>query len=398
MKILAIETSCDETAISYIEAKNNNIKVLGNALLSQVKIHEKYGGVFPMIAKREHCKTLIPLLEKVLKEAKEIKINPPKLFEEKSFRRVKKILEKEPELLARIIPFLKKYSKPKIDYIAVTYGPGLEPALWVGINFAKVLSLVWNIPLIPVNHMEGHIFSAFLEKKGKDNLNFKISNLKFPILALLISGGHTELVLVSAKGGPASPWKYEIIGETRDDAVGEAFDKVGRMLNLKYPGGPEISRLAENARASKFTGTGIKLPRPMINSETLDFSYAGLKTAVLYLIKKLPKLSSNLKTEIALEFENSATDTLIAKTKKALVEIKAKALVIGGGVSANIHIRREFKKMTAKEFPSVKLHIPKQSLTTDNALMIALAGYLKIIKNKNKVYKNIRAEGNLRLA
>ncbi len=387
MKILAIETSCDETAISYIEAKNNNIKVLGNALLSQIKIHEKYGGVFPMMAKREHSKTLVPILEKVLKEAKEIKIDKKEIKREKE---IKIILEKEPELLEKLIPFLKKYSKPKIDYITVTNGPGLEPALWVGINFAKVLSFVWNIPVIPVNHMEGHIFSSLLQKK--DSTNFTLNSLRYPLLSLLISGGHTELVLVKDFG------KYEIVGETRDDAVGEAFDKVARMLNLPYPGGPQISKLAEIARINKFTGTGITLPRPMIHTKDFDFSYSGLKTSVLYLIKKLSKLTPKLKIEIALEFENSATETLISKTKKALIKTKAKTLVIGGGVSANTHIRREFKRMIAKEFGKAKLYIPEQSLSTDNALMIGVAGYLKITKNKMKVYKNIRAEGSLRLA
>ena len=206
MKILSIETSCDDTGISILEATggvtNASFKVLADNVSSQIAVHIPYGGVFPALAKREHIKNLPVVLEKTLKEAK-----------------------------------LDKKKKP-IDVIAVTYGPGLEPALWTGIVFAKELAKKWNVPIMPVNHMEGHVVSVFGTKKGK----FKIKKNKTPTLALLVSGGHTELVLIK------KPMSYEIIGQTVDDAVGEAFDKVARMLGLPYPGGPEISRMAEEER------------------------------------------------------------------------------------------------------------------------------------------------------
>ena len=206
MKILSIETSCDDTGISILEATGGapsaSFKVLADNVASQINIHIPYGGVFPALAKREHIKNLPIILEKTLKEAK-----------------------------------LEKKKKP-VDVIAVTYGPGLEPALWTGIVFAKELAKKWNVPVIPVNHMEGHMLSVFGTKKGK----FKILKTKSPTLALLVSGGHTELVLIK------KPMDYKIIGQTLDDAVGEAFDKVARMLGLPYPGGPEISRLAEKER------------------------------------------------------------------------------------------------------------------------------------------------------
>ncbi len=395
MKILAIETSCDETAISYIEAKTRgkrtDIKILGNALYSQVKLHEKYGGVYPMMAKREHARVLTILLKKVLIEAKSLKDSRIKIQE----LRIKKMLQRETGLADELINFLKKTKKPKIDLIAVTNGPGLEPALWVGINFAKALSLAWNVPVIPINHMEGHIFSAFLQKKSEKK--FTINNLQYPILSLLISGGHTELVIAKKIGS------YKILGATRDDAVGEAFDKVARMLGLPYPGGPQISKLAEDLRQLGSPTpklAEIKLPRPMINSNDFDFSFAGLKTAVLYLLKKLNTdgylydASYKYKTAIAKEFEDAATDVLITKTKKALLKTKAKTLILGGGVSANVHIRREFEKMVKNEFPKTKLLIPDKNLSTDNAIMIAVVAFFKKVKRGSQA---IRAKGNLTL-
>jgi N6-L-threonylcarbamoyladenine synthase len=270
---------------------------------------------------------------------------------------------------------------PDIYAIAVTSGPGLEPALWVGINFAKALGLLWNKPVIAINHMEGHVLSALMEGK-----------LEFPALALLISGGHTELVVMEE-------WlKYQIIGETRDDAVGEAFDKFARMMGLPYPGGPEISKLASLARERGIVSS-YKLPRPMIHSDDFAFSFAGLKTAALYTIKKIPELTEEIKIELAREFEDAVVEVIIAKAKKALVQFGAKTLILGGGVTANKEIRRAFEEMV-KEFPDTTLLIPDRLLSTDNAVMIGMAAYLNLTLDPSIITKpsdSIRAEGNLRL-
>ena len=431
MIILGIETSCDETALSIIESQNGtDITVLADKTLSQIELHKQYGGVFPTMAKREHSRNLIPLLKTVLIEAshKDVRFRIHDLGKEKpesASRRTKcypqagglnALLEREHEMLKQFLEFIPTIEKPPIDAIAVTEGPGLEPCLWTGINLAKALSLVWNVPIVPVNHMEGHIFSALLRRKEKHktqytktkqvpNKTFEISNalpisyelkaISYPALALLISGGHTELVLMK-------DWfDYKIVGRTRDDAVGEAFDKVARLLGLPYPGGPEISRLAETARRKISTYNlqpkTYNLPRPMIRSNDLDFSFSGLKTAVLYLIKKLQRekgssrvrdrlrpvsVSPRAQSQIAREFENAVTEVLVAKTRSAIEQYGARTLLIGGGVIANTHIRRSFEELPCKydrtymakgEF----LRIPEQNLTTDNALMIAVAGLVR---------------------
>jgi N6-L-threonylcarbamoyladenine synthase len=274
-----------------------------------------------------------------------------------------------------------------VDLIAVTTGPGLEPALWTGIVFGKDLAKKWKVPLIPVNHMEGHLLSVYGKEKGE----FKVANLKsqMPMLALLVSGGHTEIVLMKEF------LKYKILGATLDDAVGEAFDKVARMLGLPYPGGPEISKFAEKARASNeqhpFT-----LPRPMLKSKNYDFSFSGLKTAVLYLIRDLEKINEKTKAQIALEFENAAIETVVYKTVKAVEQYKVKILLVGGGVAANKHLRREIKKALGKK---VKILFPTKHLSTDNSLMIGIAGFLNYLKNKRRAGRgaNIKAIGNLSL-
>jgi N6-L-threonylcarbamoyladenine synthase len=367
MKILAIETSCDDTGICILEVKklgkSDTFKILANNTNSQIKIHAEYGGVFPALAKREHQKNLPILFEKTIKQAK-IK---------------------------------------KIDLIAVTTGPGLEPALWTGIVFAKELSKKYKIPIIPVNHMEGHIFSIF-PKKGK---TFTINSNKniFPMLSLLVSGGHTELILVK------DFMKYKKIGQTRDDAAGEAFDKVARMLGLPYPGGPEISRLARMERKNSVLGglgSDIIFPRPMIYSKNYDFSFSGLKTAVLYLIRDLKKEHSDIlknigmKQKIAREFEDAVVETLVYKTLKAIKEYGIKTLIVGGGVSANTYLqkmmKKEIKKLRKSDFLNIEVHFPAKSLTGDNAIMIAIAGYYQY-KNKKRIINlnSIKAEGNLSL-
>ncbi len=366
MKILGIETSCDETALSLIKSENGtDITVLADKTLSQIALHQPYGGVFPNLAKREHIKNLPLLLAPLLEEA---------------------------GLACRATPEGLAAEKPTLDAIAVTVGPGLEPCLWTGITFAETLAEKWGVPIIPVNHMEGHIMSALLTKIKDKSAKHKIKETRFPALALLISGGHTELVLIRKEG------EYEIIGETRDDAVGEAFDKVARLLGLPYPGGPEISRLAESARMnmSASSADGLHpLPRPMLHSPDYDFSFSGLKTAVLYLLKKIGEPNEETKIQIAREFEDAVTEVLIAKTKKALEQYGAQTLLIGGGVIANTNIRRAFERLT-KEL-QITLGVPEPCLTTDNALMIAVVGLVRHQEARRIKAGTLKARGNLRL-
>ena len=402
MRILSIETSCDETAISILEATGGlksphqtgssgqaRFKIPGNHVASQIKIHAEYGGVFPALAKREHIKNLPIVFEKVLKQAK-----------------------------------IGKNKKPA-DLIAVTVGPGLEPALWTGIVFAKELAQKYDLPLIPVNHMEGHVLSVLLQEqkeipKSKNLISkksYSAPKITFPALALLISGGHTELVLVK-------DWmKYKMIGATRDDAVGEAFDKVARMLDLPYPGGPQISELAELQRKEKIRTSHpsvsvstpshlplagqekFTLPRPMIHSKDFDFSFSGLKTAVMYLIRDLKKENpDSLKDEsirraIALEFENAATEVLVSKTMKAMKKYKIQTLIVGGGVSANKHIKSELSKAVKNIDLNPLLYFPKKELSTDNSVMIGIAGYFRYLKANGKIKNSLKlkAQGNLQL-
>ncbi len=393
MKILAIETSCDETAIAILECGGGKdsarFKILGNALLSQIDIHKEYGGVFPALAKREHVKNLVPVFSASLEEAGFLRGNTV-LLNETLRDSLAKILEREMDLFEALYAFLSQTETPDIDAIAVTNGPGLEPALWAGVNFAKALAYAWGKPLIGVNHMEGHLLAALAQTENED---IRIENVKLPVLALLISGGHTELVLMRE-------WlSYQILGATRDDAVGEAFDKVARMMELPYPGGPEVSKLAEHSRSTYRTSdVRYVLPRPMIDSENMDFSFSGLKTAVLYLIKAKGSLTDEEKEGLAREFEDAVSDVLWAKTAKAIEESKAKTVVMGGGVSANIHIQRVFREKMAQTFPDVELRIPEKEFTTDNAIMIGIAGYLRALAKDYVDSENLKANGNLSLA
>ncbi|MFA6340999.1 MAG: tRNA (adenosine(37)-N6)-threonylcarbamoyltransferase complex transferase subunit TsaD [Candidatus Paceibacterota bacterium] len=382
MIILGIETSCDETAVCLIEAEKDSVKILGNQLYSQVELHKQYGGVFPMMAKREHAKNLVPLLEKCLKESKLFILKKNEIPREK----IRKILEKENDLFSEFVELIEKIERPNIDAIVVTNGPGLEPALWVGVVFAKALSLAWDIPVFPVNHMEGHIYVAALVGSKTE---YKFKKIRYPAIALLVSGGHTQIVLVKEQ------LEHEIIGNTRDDALGEAFDKVARILGLPYPGGPEISKLAEKERVEHPNKiTSYPLPRPMIHSHDLNFSFSGIKTAVLYTVQKIPKLTDEIRQEIAKEFEDAVVEVIVKKTKEALEQYGAESLIIGGGVSANKKIRDDFAKIT--EELGLELMIPEISTSTDNAFMIAIAGYLNIISGK-KPETDFKAEGNLSL-
>ena len=359
---------CDETAVCIAESDKTEknplilakVKILGDSLISQVNQHAEYGGVYPTLAVREHKKNLCPVLFEALKSAK--------MFEEKNnetkLGSVEEYLSREKELLVDFKNKITKIKPPSIDAIAVTCGPGLEPALWVGINFARALSCYWDIPLFAVDHMKGHIVSALFS----DGI---LSAPPFPLLSILLSGGHTEFVYSKEKNF------YEIIGETRDDALGEAYDKVGRMLGLPFPGGYEVACCAQQAR--KENTPGVVFPIPMSKNESLDLSFSGLKTAVKRHIEEL-KGSTPTKTQInqiSRGFEDAAIKSVINKVKKAMEQFNVSSVVLGGGVSANEFLKEELKKVLKKDmaFGDTKknLFLPKKELSTDNAVMIALA-------------------------
>ena len=382
MRILAIETSCDETSLAILEADGVfptvKFKVLADNTLSQIDIHKEYGGVFPMLAKREHARTLVPLLEKTLKDAGLYKKTSRHVLEHPLRDEFQHILEREPELFGQFLSTVVEIDPPLIDIIAVTQGPGLEPALWVGINFAKALGMIWKKPIVPVNHMEGHLLAPLFEKTADGH---KLAQIEFPAIGLLVSGGHTELILMRAIG------EYELIGETRDDAVGEAFDKVARILGLPYPGGPEISKLAESGHPGVHP-----LPRPMLHSKDYAFSFAGLKTAVLYLVKGLGNLTDEQKADIACEFQDAAVEVLISKTMRACEEFGAKSVILGGGVSANTELREVLTRKVSEQ--GLTLFLPSSGLSTDNALMIAISGYFGTRTQKPN---ELNAKGNWRI-
>jgi N6-L-threonylcarbamoyladenine synthase len=369
VKILAIETSCDDTGIAVLEiSKKGDFTVLSNVVSSQA-IHQNYGGVFPAMAKREHQKNIIPVFKKALKEANLLESGETAC----DAKELEKILDHEAELFKQIVPFFQKTKKPDIDAIAIVNGPGLEPCLWVGVNFARAISMVWNIPLIPVNHIESHILVNILE-------NPKIN---FPALSLVVSGGHTQLILVKKIGN------YKIVGETRDDAAGECFDKCAKILGLGYPGGPLISKMAKEFKGKKT----IALPRPMMNTNDYDFSFSGLKTAVLYKDRDTKKKGKKYNIEMAHEVQDAIVDVLLKKTFKAAKDLNVKTIILGGGVSANQELRSRF----AAECKTEKLGFiaPPPHLSTDNALMSAVTGYFH--KNKKASWKTLEADANLRV-
>lgn len=367
MLILSIETSCDETAISLVEADGEfphaTYTILGNALWSQIDVHREFGGVFPAVAKREHVAIITAMLEKALTES-EIEATPGELNEQQE-QEINQLLHRETELAVRLLTFYKNTGSYQIDLVAVTSGPGLEPALWVGVNFARALALLWNVPIVPVNHMEGHILASVFDSERDDML----SDIAFPTISLLISGGHTELILMSDWG------HYKKIGQTRDDAVGEAYDKVARMVGLPYPGGPEIAKRAESARKEKLPEYA-SLPRPMLNSPDLDFSFSGLKTAVRYAVQD-KKLTEADVCAVARDFEDAAAAVLLKKSLAAVEQYAAKTLIVGGGVSANQHLKRVFEVAFLEKVPDLTVYFPQPNLSTDNSIMIALAGHAR---------------------
>jgi N6-L-threonylcarbamoyladenine synthase len=331
MTILAIETSCDETAAAVIKSG----KISSSIIASQVLIHTKFGGVVPEVAAREHVPTIIPTIDMALKKSKTKMSN--------------------------------------VDVIAVTKGPGLATSLHVGIDTAKSLALALQKPLLPVNHMEAHIYANFID-----------DGPAFPALILIVSGGHTLLALMEKHGN------YNIIGETMDDAAGEAFDKTAKLMGLGYPGGPQISKLAENGNSKAF-----KFPRPMLNSGNLDFSFSGLKTAVLYEIQKLGKLNKKLKQDLAASVQIAITETLIGKLKQAALKCKPKTLMLGGGVAANKQLREEFIKLA--DDLNLDYSVPPAVYCTDNAAMIGLAAHYRIENGRAHYSNNFGADPNLKL-
>ena len=389
MRILNIESTCDETAISITETSEpdltgtqfSKIKILGDTLNSQAALHSEYGGVFPTLAKREHIKNLVPALEFALAQADMIyRANPEQKIPKEKIAEVAKILEREKELFARLILFFAQYGKPNINAVSIVSGPGLAPALWVGVNFARALAVAWDLPILEVNHMEGHVYSAFfpnfdIDKAIKNEEKVNLNKIEYPALALLLSGGHTEIVFTK------EPLKYEKLGVTLDDAAGEAFDKVARMLDLSYPGGPEISRLAKEYEEKHKDADlpEIKLPRPKIKDSDLHFSFSGLKTAVLYLINDLKEkglFSDAVKAKIAFEFENAVADVVVSKLQKAIARTDAKSIIFAGGVSANEKLRGALKDLAEKNKKA--FFVPPLKLTGDNALMSALAAHTRV--------------------
>ena len=307
--ILGIESSCDETSCSIV--KNGRIDI-GTSISTQISIHKNYGGVVPEIASREHVKNITFVIEECLEKA-QMKIED-------------------------------------IDAIAITYGPGLIGSLLIGLEAAKTLSFIYNKPLIPVHHIAGHIYANSLEKE-----------MKFPLLALVVSGGHTELVLMK------DHYKFEKLGGTLDDAIGECYDKVARVLGLEYPGGPKVDKLAHMGKPA------YKLPIPM-NDDSYNFSFSGLKSAVINLNHNLKQRNEQLnKEDLATSFQNVAITEIINKTRKAIKEENIKTLIVAGGVAANQGLREEVTKL-GKEL-GVDVTIPSMKYCTDNATMIAAAGY-----------------------
>ncbi|OIK15929.1 tRNA (adenosine(37)-N6)-threonylcarbamoyltransferase complex transferase subunit TsaD [Bacillus sp. MUM 116] len=322
--ILGIETSCDETAVAIIK---NGKEIAANVVASQIESHKRFGGVVPEIASRHHVEQMTIVLEEALSQA--------------------------------------NLSISDMDAIAVTEGPGLVGALLIGVNAAKALAFAHNLPLVPVHHIAGHIYA-----------NRLVTEMKFPLLALVVSGGHTELVYMKEHG------HFEVIGETRDDAAGEAYDKVARTLNLPYPGGPHIDRLAHEGSPT------IDLPRAWLEEGSYDFSFSGLKSAVINTVHNAEQRGETIAPEnLAASFQESVIDVLVKKTERAVAEYKVKQVLLAGGVAANKGLRSALDKVFSN-YPEIELVIPPISLCTDNAAMIAAAGSIMF-------EKGVRAELSL---
>src|SRR3989344_3149503 len=341
MLILSIETSCDDTACAVLKitaGKKPKFEILSNVVSSQIKIHTPFGGVVPTRAAREHTKNLPVVFRRALREA--------------------------------------KTTIEKIDYIAVTQGPGLIIALWTGVNFARELAQRYGKKIILANHIAGHIFSNFIENPV---------GMKFPLLNIVVSGGHTELILMKKMGN------YEILGSTRDDAAGEAFDKFAKMLGLGYLGWPIVSKLAQKGDPTLYP-----LPRPMIASKDYDLYFSGIKTAALYFFKKHPWVAEKkFLLHFCASFEQAIVDVIVSKTIRAAKEYKVKTVALSGGVSANQKLRDVLGTAVKKELPKTRFLAPNRKFTTDNAVMIAVAAYFN--RKKATSWENLDADANLEL-
>ena len=341
--ILALETSADETGAAVLlgDLHTRKFSLRSNVIYSQIAKHRVTGGIVPEVAAREHLPKVVPAIKTALNRA--------------------------------------RLTLPDIDAVAVTAGPGLATSLMIGVDTAKTLSYALRKPLVAINHLEGHLLSA-LPKNSK----FEIRNSKlFPAICLVVSGGHTQLILMEKIG------QYELIGETRDDAAGECLDKVARILELGYPGGPAIAVCAAKA---KLGGRRVsdQLPRPMMYTKNYDFSFSGLKTAVLYKVKK----GKYDKIEMCREVQQAVIDVLIHKTVKAAKDFRAKSIILGGGVAANEELREQFKLAISNQQSAIKFFVPPQNLCTDNAVMVAATAYF----HRKNIRKNIKAEANLRIS
>ncbi|MBI2473598.1 tRNA (adenosine(37)-N6)-threonylcarbamoyltransferase complex transferase subunit TsaD [Candidatus Uhrbacteria bacterium] len=342
MRVLSIETSCDETSLAVVREDESSFIVEKNIVSSQATIHAQYGGVVPEVAAREHAAWIFPLM-------KELDI---------------------------------PHDGKGIDAIAVTAGPGLVPALRIGVELGKVLAWSWNKPLVAVNHLEGHLYSVWLETDRPP---------LFPSLCLLVSGGHTELILMKDHG------KYQLLGMTRDDAAGEAFDKVAKLLGLPYPGGPQISKLALEGDPA-----GIDFPRPMLDSQNLDFSFSGLKTAVRLSVEHHASLHQGGldpvdRATIAASFQQAVVDTLVHKTLKAVQQTHPKSVILSGGVSANRLLRETLREKLSVVDPNITFHSPAIVFTGDNAAMIGAAGMMKAKRKEFVDPLTLHADPNMNL-
>ncbi|MFA6099167.1 MAG: tRNA (adenosine(37)-N6)-threonylcarbamoyltransferase complex transferase subunit TsaD [Patescibacteria group bacterium] len=338
MIVLGIETSCDETAASIIKGERGKIKILSHIIASQIKTHSLYGGVVPEVAARQHVLNIVPVIDVALRQAK---IKPA-----------------------------------KIDVISVTRGPGLITSLRVGTQAAKTLAYLWDKKLVGLNHMEGHIYANW----------YNNPQIKFPVLCLVVSGGHTELILMKKHNN------YKLIGRTRDDAAGEAFDKVAKLLSLGYPGGPKVQAMAEKGNPTAFD-----FPRPMINYKNFDFSFSGLKTSVLYLLKKEFNNKKAPVADICASFQQAVTDVLISKTLAAAKTFRVKNVLLAGGVAANGPLREKLGEEIKNNLPGVGYYFPPLKLCTDNAAMIAIAGYFQAQKKNFTTWKKLEPDPNWEL-
>lgn len=350
MTILGIETSCDETGVAILEKQNGTIKIIANKVASSLPIHSKTGGIIPENAAREQVKLMIPVLESALSEASN-----------------RKMINGRWSIV------------DKLDAIAVTVGPGLIGSLLVGVETARTLSMLWNKPIIPVNHLIGHIYANFISQSSI--VNHQSSIIDFPALALVVSGGHTDLVLLKEHG------KIKWLGGTRDDAAGEAFDKIGRLLNLPYPGGPSIEKEAIKGNPKRFN-----FPKPLINSGDFDFSFSGLKTAVYREVKAMKQFNKETISDLCSSVQESVVDVLVSKTLKAAQEYNAKSILLGGGVAANNKLKERFQSSIINRQSSMKFFVSEKFLCTDNAAMIASAAFYN---NKPTDWKRVIANPEL---